>query len=108
MHEFLSISFTHHIAILTKAKTYKDFLATIPDYKKVYRAIRMFKDVYLLDFINVEELGMHDKDINESVIESNIVHNVKNYIMTFGRGWRLCRTNMSLRTALILVRLQSC
>ncbi|MBO4800617.1 MAG: DUF1016 family protein [Bacteroidaceae bacterium] len=126
LREFLSISFTHHIAILTKAKTYEErvfymkyadgfkptvedlekvikqdlyhhqdkmpnnFLATIPDYKKAYRAIRMFKDEYLLDFINVEELGMHDEDINESVIESNIVHNVKNFIMTFGRGFSFC------------------
>ena len=64
-----------------------NFLSTIPDYKQAYRAIRMFKDEYLLDFINVEELGMHDEDINESVIESNIVHNVKNFIMTFGRGF---------------------
>ena len=126
LREFLSISFTHHIAILTKAKTYEErvfymkyadgykptvedlekvikqdlyhhqdkmpnnFLATIPDYKKAYRAIRMFKDEYLLDFINVEELGMHDEDVNESVIESNIVHNVKNFIMTFGRGFSFC------------------
>ena len=64
-----------------------NFLATIPDYKQAYRAIRMFKDEYLLDFINVEELGMHDEDVDESVIESNIVHNVKNFIMTFGRGF---------------------
>ena len=64
-----------------------NFLATIPDYKKAYRAICMFKDEYLLNFINVEELGMHDEDIDEEVIESNIVHNVKNFIMTFGRGF---------------------
>ena len=123
LREFLSISFTHHVAILAKAKTYEErvfymkyadmykatvedvekvikqdlyhhqdkmpnnFLATIPNYKQAYRAIRMFKDEYLLDFINVEELGMHDEDIDESVIESNIVHNVKNFIMTFGRGF---------------------
>ena len=123
LREFLSISFTHHVAILAKARTYEErifymkyadmykatvediekvigqdlyhhqdkmpnnFLATIPDYKQAYRAIRMFKDEYLLDFINVEELGMHDEDINGSVIESNIVHNVKNFIMTFGRGF---------------------
>lgn len=91
LREFLSISFTHHIAILAKAKAYDErvfyikyadsykptvedlektitqdlyhhqdkmpnnFLATIPDYKQAYRAIRMFKDEYLLDFINVEE-----------------------------------------------------
>ena len=123
LREFLSISFTHHVAILAKVKTYEErifymkyadmykatvedvekvigqdlyhhqdkmpnnFLTTIPDYKQAYRAIRMFKDEYLLDFINVEELGMHDEDIDESVIESNIVHNVKNFIMTFGRGF---------------------
>jgi predicted nuclease of restriction endonuclease-like (RecB) superfamily len=67
-----------------------NFLATIPDYKQAYRAIRMFKDEYLLDFINVEELGMHDEDVDEQVIESNIVHNVKNFIMTFGRGFAFC------------------
>jgi len=64
-----------------------NFLATIPDYKQAYRAIRMFKDEYLLDFINVEELGMHEEDVDERVIESNIVHNIKNFIMTFGRGF---------------------
>jgi predicted nuclease of restriction endonuclease-like (RecB) superfamily len=67
-----------------------NFLATIPDYKQAYRAIRMFKDEYLLDYINVEELGMHDEDVDERVIESNIVHNVKNFIMTFGRGFSFC------------------
>ena len=126
LREFLSISFTHHIAILAKAKAYDErvfymkyadtykptvedlekaikqdlyhhqdkmpnnFLATIPDYKRAYRAIRMFKDEYLLDYINVEELGMHDEDVDERVIESNIVHNVKNFIMTFGRGFSFC------------------
>lgn len=67
-----------------------NFLSTIPDYKKAYRAIRMFKDEYLLDYINVEELGMHDEDVDERVIETNIVHNVKNFIMTFGRGFTFC------------------
>lgn len=126
LREFLGISFTHHITILAKAKSYDErvfymkyadmykasvedleriikqdlfhhqdkmpnnFLATIPDYKKAYRAIRMFKDEYLLNYINVEELGMHDEDIDESVIESTIVHNVKNFIMTFGRGFAFC------------------
>ena len=64
-----------------------NFLATFPNYKQAYRAIRMFKDEYLLDFINVEELGMHDDEVDERVIENNIVHNVKNFIMTFGRGF---------------------
>lgn len=31
-----------------------NFLATIPDYKQAYRTIKMFKDEYLLDFVNVD------------------------------------------------------
>lgn len=64
-----------------------NFMATIPDYKQAYRAIKMFKDEYLLDFVNVEELGMHDEDVDERVIEQSIVHNIKNFIMTFGKGF---------------------
>lgn len=67
-----------------------NFVATMPDYKQAYRAIQMFKDEYLLDFINVEELGMRDEDVDERVIEQNIVHNVKNFIMTFGKGFTFC------------------
>lgn len=120
---FMSISFTHHLTILTRSKDYDErlfyikycadykldnaaleqvirqdlyhhqsrmsnnFLASMPDYKQAYRAIKMFKDEYILDFINTEELGMHDEDIDERVIESNIVHNIKNFIMTFGKGF---------------------
>lgn len=67
-----------------------NFVATMPDYKQAYRAIQMFKDEYLLDFINVEELGMRDEDVDERVIEQSIVHNVKNFIMTFGKGFTFC------------------
>ncbi|MDY4175369.1 MAG: PDDEXK nuclease domain-containing protein [Bacteroidales bacterium] len=64
-----------------------NFVETMPDYKQAFRAMQMFKDEYLLDFINVEELGMRDEDVDERVIEQNIVHNVKNFIMTFGKGF---------------------
>lgn len=64
-----------------------NFGMTIPDYKRAFQAIQMFKDEYLLDYINVEQLGERDDDIDERVIENEIVHNVKNFIMTFGRGF---------------------
>lgn len=64
-----------------------NFGMTIPDYKRAFQAIQMFKDEYLLDYINVEQLGERDEDIDERVIENEIVHNVKNFIMTFGRGF---------------------
>lgn len=64
-----------------------NFGMTIPDYKRAFQAIQMFKNEYLLDYINVEQLGERDEDIDERVIENEIVHNVKNFIMTFGRGF---------------------
>ena len=64
-----------------------NFVTSMPDYKQAFRAIQMFKDEYLLDFINVEQLGMRDEEIDERVIEQNIVYNVKNFIMTFGKGF---------------------
>ena len=32
-----------------------NFVQTMPDYKQAFKAMQMFKDEYLLDFINVEE-----------------------------------------------------
>lgn len=64
-----------------------NFKKTIPNQLQAYRAITMFKDEYLLDFINVEELFVRDKDRDERVVEQSIVQNVKNFIMTFGRDF---------------------
>lgn len=52
------------------------------------RAILAFKDEYMLDFINVEELGARDiEDVDERIVENKIVQNIKNFIMTFGRDF---------------------
>lgn len=64
-----------------------NFRNTIPDQLQAFRAIAMFKDEYLLDFINTEELFVRDKDRDERLIEQSIVQNVKNFIMTFGRDF---------------------
>ncbi|MBO7142264.1 MAG: DUF1016 family protein [Bacteroidales bacterium] len=121
--EFMSISFSHHYAIVSKVKDLEqrkfyirfaneskvkvedlealidddlysrrgslpnNFTKTIPDKLQAFRAISMFKDEYLLDFINVEELFVRDKDQDERVVEQAIVHNVKNFIMTFGNDF---------------------
>jgi len=70
-----------------RGKMPNNFGVTIPDYKRAFQAIQMFKDEYLLDYINVEQLGERDEDIDERVVENEIVHNIKNFIMTFGRGF---------------------
>lgn len=65
-----------------------NFIQKIPDTRQSLKAIGMFKDEYLLDFINVEELGVRDKEeIDERVIEQGIIHNIKNFILTFGRDF---------------------
>lgn len=64
-----------------------NFNKTIPDQLQAYRAISMFKDEYLLDFINTEELFIRDKDRDERIIEQSIVQNVKDFIMTFGKDF---------------------
>lgn len=64
-----------------------NFKKTIPDQLQAYRTITMFKDDYLLDFINTEELFVRDKDRDEKLIEQNIINNVKNFIMTFGKDF---------------------
>ena len=123
-HNFLSISFTHHMEIINKTDTIEErlfyikqaakykwdkyrlrdllkqdlyhhqslmpnnFLTTMPKRVQALKAIEMFKDEYLLDYINVEELGVRDEaEVDEKVVENAIVQNVKNFIMTFGRDF---------------------
>ncbi len=64
-----------------------NFIQTMP-VVSARKAIGMFKDEYLLDFINVEEMEV-DKpaDVDERVVEQAIVRNIKQFIMTFGRDF---------------------
>ena len=65
-----------------------NFIQTIPGSRQSLKAIEMFKDEYLLDFINVEELTERDKeDIDERVVEQAIIHNIKKFILSFGRDF---------------------
>ncbi len=123
-HDFLSISFTHHMEILNKTNTLEqrlfyiqksaefnwnkyelrdqlkkdlyghqslmpnNFLKSLPKHSQALKAIEMFKDEYLLDYINVEQLNVRDKsDVDEKIVEQEIIHNVKNFIMMFGHDF---------------------
>ena len=64
-----------------------NFLQTMP-VNDARKAVGMFKDEYLLDYINVEEMEVDKpEDIDERVIEQAIVRNIKKFIMTFGRDF---------------------
>lgn len=71
-----------------QGKAPNNFIATLPKSQQALRAISAFKDEYLLNFINVEELGVRDaEDVDERVLEQGIVQNIKQFIMMFGRGF---------------------
>lgn len=64
-----------------------NFLQTMP-VNDARKAVGMFKDEYLLDYINIEEMEVDKpEDIDERVIEKAIVRNIKQFIMTFGRDF---------------------
>ena len=74
-----------------------NFYETLPAADQAFRAVNTFKDEYLLDYINVEELGIRDRqDVDERIIENAIVHNVKNFILTFGKDFTFVRNQFHL------------
>lgn len=74
-----------------------NFTQTLPAAEQAFRAINTFKDEYLLDYINVEELGIRDKqDIDERVLENALIHNVKNFILAFGKDFAFIRNQYHL------------
>ena len=49
-------------------------MRTLPAAEQAFHAINTFKDEYLLDYINVEELSIRDKqDVDERVVENAII-----------------------------------
>jgi predicted nuclease of restriction endonuclease-like (RecB) superfamily len=64
-----------------------NFAQTIPNLKQALKAIGVFKDEYLVDFVNVEQLDEAEKDLDERVLEKSIVANIKKFIMTVGHDF---------------------
>lgn len=69
-------------------KVPNNFTQTLSNSSLARKAVMMFKDSYILEFINTEEIGERDiQDIDERVVEQQIVQNIKQFIMTFGRDF---------------------
>ncbi|MDE6263580.1 MAG: PDDEXK nuclease domain-containing protein [Paramuribaculum sp.] len=61
------------------------FNKTISDIDLRSRALKAFKDEYLLNLVNLED---NDPDyIDERILEQEIVHNIKSFIMAFGQDF---------------------
>ena len=65
-----------------------NFAQTLPNSTLARKAVMMFKDEYFLDFINVEQIGERESiDVDEREVEQQIIQNIKNFIMTFGKDF---------------------
>ena len=82
LRNYLKADIFHHQSALPN-----NFSTTLSTSHQAAKAMRMFKDEYMLDFINVEQLGEREEDIDEAVVEKEIVNNIKNFIMEFGRSF---------------------
>lgn len=122
--EFLSISFSHHMEILSGSKPLEErlfyvheaalrhfnldqlrdsikrddyhhrgampsnFAATIPDAALARKTLAMFRDEYLLDFVNLDDIeAATGEDVDERVVEKSIVANIRQFITEFGKDF---------------------
>ena len=65
---------------LQQQNTSNNFIQTLSE-SLSNKAIRVFKDQYLLDFINIEDA---DEELDERVLEKEIVLNIKKFLMSLG------------------------
>ncbi len=80
LREMLKNDVFHHQSLIAN-----NFSKTITNPKYAQKAIAMFRDEYLVDYISVEEMDERESDIvDERVIERSIVQNIKKFILTFG------------------------
>jgi len=71
-----------------KGELPNNFAATMEEDGQYLRAIQTFKDEYLLDFVNTEELDLSDpQDMDERVLEKEIIDHIRNFIQCLGSGF---------------------
>lgn len=65
-----------------------NFARSLTSPEEARRAALQFKDAYLLDFINLEELGVSDEaDVDERLLERGLVRHIREFIMAVGRDF---------------------
>jgi len=67
-----------------QGKLSNNFQTAISDKNLQLKALLSFKDEYLLDYINIES---PDDESDERVLESEIVNNIKKFIMSLGKDF---------------------
>ena len=67
-----------------QGKILNNFQTAISDKDLQRKALLSFKDEYLLDYINIES---PDEEPDERILESEIVNNIRKFIMTLGKDF---------------------
>lgn len=78
-------SVLHHLSANlygNRAKLHHNFKETLPE-SELKNALMSFRDQYLLDFVNISEEDEND----ERVLESEIVRNIKKFLMSLGNDF---------------------
>ena len=68
-----------------------NFSKTISDQLLAVQTMKAFKEEYLLDFINAEDLYAEEEDRNEPVLNKKIVANIRDFILRFGQDFMFLR-----------------
>ena len=64
-----------------------NFTETISDTQLAIRTLKAFKQSYLLNFINAEDLYENAEERNEPVLTTKIVENIRDFILRFGHDF---------------------
>ena len=64
-----------------------NFAETISDQQLAVRTMKAFKEEYLLDFINAEDIYADAEDRNEAVLNKQIVAHIRDFILRFGQDF---------------------
>lgn len=92
LEEIINSDDFHH-----RGKLVNNFEMTIKDGRSASKALEAFTDQITLPAVVVEELNSRDiDDVDEKVLENAIVHNIKNFILTFGEGFAFIRNQYHL------------
>lgn len=73
-----------------------NFTETIPDTRLAIRTLKAFKDNYLLNFINAEDIYENEEERNEPVLTKEIVNNIRDFILRFGQDFMFIRPQYRL------------
>lgn len=64
-----------------------NFAEAIPNQRLAVRTLKAFKEEYLLDFINAEDLYAEEEERNEPMLNRQIVNHIREFILRFGQDF---------------------